>query len=204
MRHITKISILLVLLAVVSTTTAQAQFRFGVKGGITINELKWDKDIVSKDNRAGFTAGVMVEAGLPVVGLGLDASVLYAHRQDDLYFEDDNLQVTKLKRDYLDIPINIKYKLQIPVLCKIITPFVTTGPDFALMLGDTDKIDFKARKWNTSWNVGFGAELFRKVQIHANYGIGLTKAFEYIGQNVDSKPIKGKDKLWTITAAYLF
>ena len=141
----------------------------------------------------------LIEAGLPVVGLGIDASVLYAHRQEDLYLDD-----TKLKRDYLDIPLNVKYKIQIPVLCKIITPFVTTGPDFSLLLGDTDKGDFKTRKWNTSWNVGFGAELFRKVQIHANYGIGLTKAFEYIGKEVDSKPIKGKDKLWTITAAYLF
>jgi len=202
MRHITRITIILFLILISSSAT-QAQVRFGVKGGITINELKWDKDIINKENRAGFTAGLMIEAGLPVVGLGLDASVLYAHRQDDLYLE-DGVQVTKLKRDYLDIPINVKYKLQIPVLSKIITPFVTTGPDFALMLGDTDKVDFKARKWNTSWNVGFGAELFHKVQIHANYGISMTKAFEYIGKDVDSKPIKGKDNMWTITAAYLF
>ena len=198
MKHITKIAIIIAI-TVIASASAQAQVRFGVKGGITINELKWDREIVCKENRAGFTAGLMIEAGLPVVGLGLDASVLYAHRQEDLYLDD-----TKLKRDSLDIPLNVKYKIQIPVLCKIITPFVTTGPDFSLLLGDTDKGDFKTRKWNTSWNVGFGAELFRKVQIHANYGIGLTKAFEYIGKEVDSKPIKGKDKLWTITAAYLF
>ena len=141
----------------------------------------------------------MIEAGLPVVGLGLDASVLYAHRENELYLEG-----TKLKRDYLDIPVNVKYKLQIPVLCKVIAPFVTTGPDFSLLLGDTDKGDFKTRKWNTSWNVGFGAELFRKIQIHANYGIGITKAFEYIGKDVDSTPVKGKDNYWTITAAYMF
>lgn len=202
MKFIAKTTIIIAL-AIIANATAQAQFRFGVKGGITINELKWDKDIVSKENRAGFTAGLMVEAGLPVVGLGIDASVLYAHRQDDLYIE-EGAQVTKLKRDYLDIPVNVKYKIQIPVLSKVISPFVTTGPDFALMLGDTDKGDFKSRKWNTSWNVGFGAELFRKVQIHANYGIGLTKAFEYIGKEVNSTPIHGKDKLWTITAAYLF
>ena len=202
MKFIAKIAIIIAF-AVVANATAQAQFRFGIKGGITINELKWDKDIVSKDNRAGFTAGLIVEAGLPVVGLGIDASVLYAHRQDDLFLEEE-AQVTKLKRDYLDIPVNVKYKIQIPVLCKIISPFVTTGPDFALVLGDNDNGDFKTRKWNTSWNVGFGAELFHKVQIHANYGIGMTKAFEYIGKEVDSTPIKGKDNLWTITAAYLF
>jgi len=72
------------------------------------------------------------------------------------------------------------------------------------LLSDSDTGDFKTRKWNTSWNVGFGAELFRKLQIHANYGIGLTKAFEYINKEVESTTVKGKDKYWTITAAYLF
>lgn len=198
MRRITQIAIIVVLI-ITATSTAQSQVRFGVKGGITLNKLKWDKEVVNKDNRAGFTAGLMMEIGLPVVGLGIDASVLYAHREDDMYFED-----VKLKRDYLDIPLNVKYKVQIPVLCKIITPFVTTGPDFALMLGDTDKGDFKTRKWNTSWNVGFGVELFRKLQVHANYGIGITKAFKYIGKDVNSEPVQGKDKLWTITTAYMF
>lgn len=198
MRRIIKIAFI-VAIAMAATSTAHGQVRFGVKAGITLNELKWDKEVINKENRAGFTAGLMLEIGLPVVGLGIDASVMYAHREDDMYFED-----VKLKRDYLDIPLNVKYKIQIPVLCKIISPFVTTGPDFALVLGDTDKGDFKTRKWNTSWNVGFGAELFRKIQIHASYGIGITKAFEYIGKDIDSKPIKGKDKLWTITAAYMF
>lgn len=202
MRRITQIA-LIVAIAIAATPLAHAQVRFGVKGGITLNELKWDKDIISKDNRAGFTAGLMMEIGMPVVGLGIDASVLFAHRQDDMFLEDETQRI-KLKRNYLDIPVNVKYKLQIPVLSKIISPFVATGPNFALMLGDTDKGDFKTRKWNISWNVGFGAELFRKVQIHASYGIGLTKAFEYIGKQVDSTPIKGKDKLWTITAAYMF
>ncbi len=202
MKNIAK-TIIILSLAIIASATTQAQVRFGLKGGITINDLKWDKDIINKENQAGFTAGAIVEFNLKVVGLGIDASLLYAHRQDDIYLE-EGPKVTKLKRDYIDIPVNVKYKLQIPVLCKVIAPFVTTGPDFALVLGDSDTGDFKTRQWNTSWNVGFGAELFRRVQIHANYGIGLTKAFKYIGKDIDSKPINGKDKLWTITAAYFF
>ena len=198
MRHITKILVIIVL-TTVAAMPAQAQVRFGVKGGITINELKWDKDIISSDNRAGFTGGVMIEVGLPVVGLGIDGSVLYTHRENELILEGE-----KLKRDYIDFPINVKYKLQLPVINKIFAPFVTTGPDFALLLSDKDKGDYKSRKWNTSWNVGFGAELFKKLQIHANYGIGITKAFEYINKEVEAKTVEGKDKYWTITAAYMF
>ncbi len=183
----------------IAIAPAGAQVRFGVKGGITINELKWDKNVFNSDNRAGFTGGLMIEIGLPVVGLGIDGSVLYTHRENELILEGE-----KLKRDYIDIPLNVKYKLQIPVLQKIFAPFVTTGPDFALLLSDQDKGDFKSRKWNTSWNVGFGAELFKKLQIHANYGIGLSKAFEYINKDVESTKVEGKDKYWTITAAFLF
>ena len=190
--------IIAVVLAGLSFNT-HAVVRFGVKGGLTVNELKWDKDVVSSQNRAGFTAGVMLEVGLPVVGLGIDASALYAHRENEMIHDGE-----KLKRDYADFPINVKYKLQIPVLEKVIAPFVTTGPDFSLLLSDKDTGDFKTRKWNTSWNVGVGAELFKKLQVHANYGIGVTKAFEYIGKDVEEKSVKGKDKYWTITATYFF
>jgi len=198
MTNIYKSFILFVLL-LIGCSAVNAQVRFGIKGGITINELKWDKDIVNRNNRAGFTGGLMLEVGLPVVGLGVDASVLYAHRENDISVDN-----TKFKRDYLDIPINVKYKLQIPVLSKIIAPFVSTGPNFSMLLSDHDNGDFSTRKWYTSWNVGFGAELFNHLQVHANYGIGMTKAFEYIGQSVESTNVKGKDNYWTITAAYLF
>lgn len=191
--------IVIIAIVAIAVIPAQGQVRFGVKGGITINELKWDKNILSCENKAGFTGGLMLEVGLPVVGLGIDGSVLYAHRENEMYMDGK-----KLKRDYIDFPINVKYKIQIPVISKIFAPFVSTGPDFALLLSDSDTGDFKTRKWNTSWNVGFGAELFRKLQIHANYGIGLTKAFEYINKEVESTTVKGKDKYWTITAAYLF
>jgi hypothetical protein len=188
-----------IVLAFIISMPAQAQVRFGLKGGITINKLKWDKDIVSSDNRAGFTGGVMLEIGMPVVGLGIDASALYTHRENNLYLEGE-----KLKRDYIDFPINVKYKLQLPVIGKVFSPFVSTGPDFALLLGDKDKIEYKSSKWDISWNVGFGAELFRKLQIHANYGIGLNKALEYFNKESDKPGVKGRDNYWTITAAYLF
>ena len=191
--------IVIIAIVAIAVIPAQGQVRFGVKGGITINELKWDKNILSSENKAGFTGGLMLEVGLPVVGLGIDGSVLYAHRENEMYMDGK-----KLKRDYIDFPINVKYKIQIPVISKIFAPFVSTGPDFALLLSDSDTGDFKTRKWNTSWNVGFGAELFRKLQIHANYGIGLTKAFEYINKESESTTVKCKDKYLTITAAYIF
>ena len=86
MKNLSKI-IIIAAIAIIATSTVQAQVRFGVKGGVTINELKWDKEIFSSDNRMGFTGGLMLEIGMPIVGLGIDASVLYTHRENELYLE---------------------------------------------------------------------------------------------------------------------
>lgn len=56
---------------------AQAQINFGVKAGLNVSKLHLSKDIVSKDNRAGFFVGPTAEFTLPVLGLGIDGSVLY-------------------------------------------------------------------------------------------------------------------------------
>ena len=39
--------IVIIAIVAIAVIPAQGQVRFGVKGGITINELKWDKNILS-------------------------------------------------------------------------------------------------------------------------------------------------------------
>ena len=51
---------------------AQAQVKFGLKGGLNISTLSFSQDVVKGDNRTGFFVGPMVEFTLPVVGLGFD------------------------------------------------------------------------------------------------------------------------------------
>ena len=56
----------------------------------------------------------------------------------------------------------------------------------------------------TSWDVGLGVELVKHLQIQASYGIGITDAFKYVNMEKEGTEIKGKDRCWTVTAAYLF
>ena len=74
-----KILTLVVLLATI-TVAAQAQVKFGVKGGLNLTSMKLDKSAVDKSNQAGFFIGPTVNFTLPVVGLGIDASALYDQR----------------------------------------------------------------------------------------------------------------------------
>ena len=75
--------IVLAIVAMIIALPASAQFRFGIKAGVALNSLHFSSDYLenlNSDNRAGFTGGLMAEFTLPVIGLGLDASLMYVHR----------------------------------------------------------------------------------------------------------------------------
>ena len=192
--------------AIVAAVPSQAQFKFGLKAGAAINSLKFSnseelKSSFSKDNRAGFVGGAMIEFTVPVIGLGFDLSALYVHRETKSVDEDfDNI-----KRDYIDIPINLKYKLSIPVINKVVKPFVTTGPSFAFLTSKKAIEDaYKNKSVDIAWNFGFGLELLSHVQVAASYGLGLTNTLKAVGVTDNSEKINGKNRYWTVTAAYLF
>lgn len=207
MRNFTR-SIALAVVAIVALSAsmpAAAQFKFGLKAGVAINSLKFTsteelKTSFGKDNRAGFVGGAMIEFTVPVIGVGLDASLLYVHREA----KGDNT-TENLKRDYIDIPINLKYKLNIPVISSVVRPFVTTGPSFAFLASKKEiNQALENKSTDIAWNFGFGLELLKHVQVAASYGLGLTNTLKAVGATSASEKIEGKNKYWTVTAAYLF
>lgn len=175
--------------------SANAQIKFGVKAGVVVNDLKFDKDVVATDNRAGFTGGLMMEVNLPIINLGVDASVMYVRRSSDVSYNiadangNKTLTTDKINNDYIEVPVNLKYKFGLPGVGKIVAPYIFTGPSFAL----------ENKKFDLSWNFGAGVQILNKIQVGASYGLGLTKASESVTGNIDAK-----NRYWTITAAYLF
>lgn len=199
------------IVAICSANSASAQLKFGLKAGIDINSLKFDnlKDNFSSENRAGFVGGAMVEFTVPAIGVGVDASVLYVHRSSktsvsDLY-EEITGDKSSLSRDYIDIPINLKYKINIPVVSAFVKPFITTGPSFAFLASKKEITSaLKNKSYDIAWNFGFGVELLSHVQVAASYGLGLTNTLEAVGATSNTSKIEGKNRYWTVTAAYLF
>lgn len=196
--------ITIVLVAVgFAVAPANAQFRFGVKAGVNVNSLHFNTNDFNTSNRAGFTGGVMAEFTVPLLGIGGDVSALYTHRSvksvkgiDD---PDDNEQPFSFNSDYIDIPINFKWKINIPVVNNIIRPFLTTGPSFAFLINKS-KVPEGYKNKDIAWNFGFGVELVKHLQLGASYGLGLSK----VAKGADLTDIYGKSRVWTVTAAYLF
>ena len=198
------LAIAMLLVAGLASFESAAQFRVGPKIGLCINSLKFNSlgDNFSADNRAGFTGGIMAEFTVPVIGVGLDASVLYVRRSAEWMNEQDI--TTKASRDYIDIPVNLKWKISNPI-GSIVTPFITTGPDFAFLCSKKtiDNV-VHGQSFDFAWNVGVGVQLFNHLQVAGSYGFGLSKAVEFVDSNHQNAGIEGKNKYWTVTATYLF
>lgn len=185
---------------------AQAQIKFGPRIGMTVNKLHFNQDVFQSDNRTGFTGGLELEAMIPAVGIGLDLSVMYVRRNGQFMSElDKGNSVTNYHADYFDIPIYLKWKFGLPIVGSIIKPFLFTGPDFAFLTSRKAINEaWKQKKVDTSWNVGLGVELFKHLQVAASYGIGMSKAASATGLVHQGSDIEGKNRYWTVTAAYLF
>lgn len=197
-----KALVLALALAVGCAAPVAAQISFGPKIGFTTSKLHMNKDALKTKNQTGFTGGLMAEVMLPVFNLGVDGSVMYVHRAVKLSDEET------LNRDYIEIPINLKWKIGIPAIGNIVTPYLFTGPSFAFLCSKKDYKNFIENKTcDITWNFGLGVQLLNKIQVSASYGLGLNKSIETKAFDIDGveTPIySGKDRYWTVTAAYLF
>ena len=201
MRKIKFLAAAIVAVVAMCSFQASAQFRIGPRVGLNINELHFNDRAFSSDNRAGFNAGVIAEFTVPVIGIGADISAMYV-RRGAKWMEDNQIQ--RGGRDYIEIPINLKWRINIPAVNKIVRPFLTTGPSFAFLTSSRAVNEaFRNSKYDTSWNFGFGLEFVQRLQISASYGLGMTKALKSTGVT-ESAGIDGRNRYWTISAAYMF
>lgn len=200
---IKRLGALLLTLAVI--LPASAQFAIGPRVGVNVNKFHFDESTFNKDNRAGFTGGLEIEFTIPVINLGFDISAMYVHRSATVLEGTDGTTTRNINSDYIEIPLNLKYKFGLPVVGKIITPYIFTGPSFAFLTSKKDVSEFlRTKKSDIAWNVGVGLQLFTHLQIGASYGFGLTKALQYVDNDHQAANIEGKNRYWTITAAWLF
>ncbi|MCM1066138.1 MAG: PorT family protein [Muribaculaceae bacterium] len=208
-------AILLALVVVaISAVPASAKFRIGPRVGIDVNALRMNSSVFDKDNRAGFTGGIEAEYTIPVINLAVDLSVMYVHRVSKATVKDGQdadqeelLTNSRFKnRDYIEIPLAIKYKIGLPVIGKVFSPYVFTGPSFSVLASKKSINEaYQNKAFDVAWNFGLGIQLFTHLQVGASYGIGMTNTVEKAsGNKISGAPIEGKNNYWTVTAAWLF
>ena len=191
------VGVILVSLMTLVAIPSSAQLRLGVKGGLNVSSVHFNKDLVNSDNVTGFNIGPMLEGTIPLLGVGFDAAILYSQKGLGLKAEKD------VKNDYIDVPVNLKWKFGLPILkC-----YLTAGPYVGFRVGGDKFWDIpgevghqlKAKSFNAGLNFGAGVELIKHLQVGFNYALGLTD--DYSLSDID---LSGKNRGWSVTAAILF
>lgn len=190
------ISVLLVAVCIGMAMPAQAQLKWGVKGGVNVAKVTFDDKLLKSDNMAGFFIGPMAEFTIPVVGLGIDGSLLFSQKG----IKADNDAV---KQYGLDIPVNLKYNIGLGSLLGV---YLAAGPDFYFDFKGNEN-GYDKRRAMVGVNVGAGLKLIKHLQIGFNYNIPLGKSGDVTWKDGVSSVFKAdsyKTKTWQISAAYLF
>ena len=202
-----------VALALLTTVPAQAQLKFGLKGGVNVTNMSFSSDVLDASNRAGFFVGPTVKFTLPIVGLGIDASALYDQREGKvkLAYKDVESENT-VKQQQVVVPINLRYGVGLGSMASV---FFFAGPQFGFNVGDKtqsiyDQVaDWRFKSSNFSVNVGAGFMLMSHLQLSANYNIacGHTGDVELKSTAADAlRQIKkgSRANAWQIGLAYYF
>ena len=199
-----KLSFLLTVAALLSISTMMnAQFRFGVKVGANIANASFSSDVLDTKNVTGIQFGPSVEGMFGKGGIGFDMAVLYSQKGFKANKE-------KVKNDYLEVPVNLKFKLGIPLL----NPYIAFGPYASFRVNGDENWTFKEntsavvdqvkmQNFGAGMNFSLGLEILKRLQLGIVYGWGLTENYKTFDvNNVNS--YKGKMHTWQITSAFFF
>ena len=198
-----KVKYLLIVAAIFAVSVANAQVRFGAKGGLNIVKAEFNKDVFKSDNITGFHVGPTIEAMFGAGGVGFDVALLYSQKG----FKSD---IETVKNAYLEVPLNLKFKFGMP----LVNPFVAAGPYVGFRIGG-DKVwdvaenvqsirdQVKTQNFAAGLNFIAGAEVFNMLQLSLNYSWGLTSNYKtFDARSLDS--YRGKAHAWSISAVVFF
>ncbi len=186
--------------ALFAANTANAQLKFGLKGGLNITNMSFDSDVVAQSNQEGFFVGPTVKFSIPVVGLGFDLAALYDQR-------DAKIDDTTVSQRSINIPLNLRYNIGLGDLASV---YLAAGPQFGFNVGSknigiVDEVsNFKFKDSNLSVNLGAGVNLISHLEIGFCYNIACGKTGEFQVLEGVTNAVKAKNNSWQISAAYYF
>ena len=160
--------------ALADITSANAQVAFGVKGGLNVSSLSFDKedDEVEVLCRPGFFIGPTVRLSLPLDGLGLDAAVLYEQRnakQKSLELVPKGEHATLVKHQQIAVPINLRYDLDVNETWGV---YAYAGPQVGFNVGKEIKMDYGSyvpTDVTVAINAGLGVTMTDHLQLSVGY-----------------------------------
>ena len=207
------LSIVFFVAAMLLATNANAQIKFGLKGGLNVTNMSFSDEVFDASNKTGFFVGPMVKVTVPIVGLSFDAAALYDQKEADVKYASTEGELGKVnvKQQSINIPVNVRYGFGLSSLANL---FLFAGPQWGINVGDknfewNETSSYSLKKSNFSVNVGAGVTLLSHLQISANYNIACGKSADAsLSKALEAVAGAGKDKSrnnsWQIALGYWF
>lgn len=187
----------------IGATQANAQLRFGLKGGFDVSSHRINKDILNTHNRLGFQVGGTMELMAPIVGWGGELSILYGHQKGDDGTTDAGNEYKVTDYNYLRVPLNLKKKFSILGLFGV---FIQAGPyaEFKLSGADVERLDdqWKAKSFAAGLNAGAGVEVLNHLELGLYYRKSLTD--NYGDKQGWENVVKKRPDNWSVNLTYFF
>jgi hypothetical protein len=194
-----------------TATAAHGQLvQVGLRGGLEMTQVEFSSDALRQSNRAGFYVGPQLKFRLPVVGLGIDGSVLYSRR--DLKVEGETF-----RQESILLPVHARYSVGIG---EVLSIFLCAGPQFSFNVGDdimfwkdseNNNNQFNLQTTQLSLNFGGGITFAKNLEgaLYYNIPIGKTADFTWDQLGSDLKDLewqraKSRTNAWSLSLTYFF
>lgn len=167
--------IMMLLIAAWVVLPLSAQWRYGVRiGGTFASAHLSNAGDCSLDNRSGFSGGLVLEYTFAKSGLAPDIAIVYTRYNTRLRHLNDSPQ--SFGRNFIEIPIHLKYKIPVNFLADLINPMIYTGPSLAFKMGDTYAEPLTAKTFQPRWDFGVGVSVVNFIQLTGGYSLGMGNA----------------------------
>lgn len=186
------------LFSTASHTSAQLRYGFRLGGEFASAKLS-DAGSYFMRNRSGFSGGLALEYQMPQYGFAPDIAVVYTRYNTQL--ESASTGMSSSGRDFIGVPLHLKYKFWLKSTKELFAPLVYTGPSVMFRIGHNESQPLTTKSVQAGWDVGIGFDIVNFIQITGGYRFGLGNAIDSFSGYPDAS-IRANG--WNVSANILF
>ena len=200
-----------ILLLAMLSMPAFSQVRVGIRTDVGLNTPTFFNlaETFQVENLNSFNVGPALKLMFGHSNFGIETALLYTNNRMDISGSDVANSRT-ITNHYLLVPMNAKKKIGLGILP--VRLFTTAGPYVGFLLSSDAfslsaiQEEIRARSFQAGVGLGFGIDLFDRLQVGAQYRLLLTENYAENRPGIGDiiYPLNKKTSGWSLSATFFF